>query len=152
MEALTALKASQKKSFGFVVDSLQSFERSKQWLDEILIEATKLFEKPAPTQEEEHEDADEDQHDTPGPVLLPQTPRIKSARAERMRKRTRYYFIIFIFGFRYFAILTFVVERLTFPNENFIFERIFLLAEHNFLRPLMSSLNQGGVSRNRILN
>ena len=88
MAALTAVNESQSKSYNFVVESRLGYNKTKLWLDELFIEARKLFEKP--TQQEELENEDVEEHDTPGPVLLPQTPRQKSARAERLMKRTKY--------------------------------------------------------------
>jgi hypothetical protein len=39
---------------------------------------------------EAEENADDDDEDEDVPILLPQTPKVKSARAERMMKKTRF--------------------------------------------------------------
>jgi hypothetical protein len=56
-----------------------------QWLEDVFDEAKKLFIRP-----EAEENADDDDEDEDVPILLPQTPKVKSARAERMMKKTRF--------------------------------------------------------------
>ena len=82
-----ALDALQAKAFNFVTDIRLAWLKDDQWLNDVFDEAKKLFMRPEPIDEEAEEELDEG--DNPGPVLLPQTPRVKSARAQRMQQKTK---------------------------------------------------------------
>jgi len=83
-----ALDALQAKAFNFVIDLRQAWLKDDQWLNDVFDEAKKLFVRRPETVDEEAEE-EVDEADNPGPVLLPQTPRVKSARAQRMQQKTK---------------------------------------------------------------
>jgi hypothetical protein len=83
--SVLGLQALQVKAYKFVTEYDLAWQRDHQWLHDIYEEAHKLFQRPEPKEA----DDEVEEHDTPGPILLPQTPRIKSARAERMQRKTK---------------------------------------------------------------
>jgi hypothetical protein len=88
------LLTSQAKPFSFIVDFKNAWDRDNQWLTDIFEEAHKLFQKPTfdegnADQDDSDVDDDVEEPDETGPILLPQTPRVKSARAARMQRKTR---------------------------------------------------------------
>jgi hypothetical protein len=92
----TLLLNLQNKSQTVVAEYGNVWERDGQWLDDIVLTAADLFKKPTvqETKGDDEEDGREesdrevDEPDVTGPILLPQTPRVKSARAARMQRKT----------------------------------------------------------------
>jgi hypothetical protein len=62
-------------------------EKDFQWVDDVCAEATALFQKDNEEKDDKNNDANEEDPNESGmgPVLLPQTPRVKKDRAERLR-------------------------------------------------------------------
>ena len=95
----TLLLTLQGKSQTIVTEYGHVWERDGQWLDDIVLTASDLFKKPTiqATKGDDEEDgrgddSDREYVDEPDettPILLPQTPRMKSARAARMQRKTR---------------------------------------------------------------
>ena len=90
----TILQNSQIKSQGSLIDFGNAWERDSQWLDDVFATASALFKKPVAGEEIENVQNDSDREyleepDETGPILLPQTPRVKSARAARMQRKTK---------------------------------------------------------------
>ena len=91
----TMLQNSQVKAQGNLIDYGNAWERDNQWLDDVFGTASALFKKPVAGEEEAenvNNDSDRDYVEEPdetGPILLPQTPRVKSARAARMQSKSK---------------------------------------------------------------
>lgn len=88
----------QSKYQSVVVEYGNVWDRDGQWLDDIVLTASDLFKKPkieeakGGNEEDGRDESDREYVDEPdetGPILLPQTPRVKSARAARMQRKTR---------------------------------------------------------------
>lgn len=85
---LTALENLQAQFRG-LPDVEKLMEKDFEWVDEVLVEATALFKKDSSSAKEtDAEKTNDESTASDAPVLLPQTPRVKKDRAERLRNNS----------------------------------------------------------------
>lgn len=86
---LTALENLQAQFRG-LPDVEKLMEKDFEWVDEVLVEATALFKKDSSStnHENDKDKTNDESTSSDAPVLLPQTPRVKKDRAERLRNNS----------------------------------------------------------------